>query len=72
MNALIGRRVLEVRAAAEVGELVRAVVRLGVERDLALGGVDELDLVGLAFGREALVGLVAVDLLARPGRAPRR
>ena len=41
-------RVLQVRAAAEVGE-----VALRVERDVALGGVDELDLVRLALGLEA-------------------
>ena len=41
-------RVLQVRAAAEVGE-----VALRVERDRALGGVDELDLVRLALLLEA-------------------
>ena len=57
-------RVLEVRAAAEIGE-----VALRVERDLALGGVDELDLVVLALlGKEAL-GLVGGDLLPLPGPA---
>ena len=54
-------RVLEVRAAAEIGE-----VTLRVERDVALGGVDELDLVRLALGGEARLRLVARDLLARP------
>ena len=56
--------VLQVRAAAEVGE-----VALGVERDVALGRVDELDLVRLALGLEALARLVARDLLARPDAA---
>ena len=54
-------RVLEVRAAAEVGELA-----LRVERDVALGRVDELDLVRLALDGEALARLVARDLLALP------
>ncbi len=49
------------RAAAEVGELA-----LRVERDVAFGRVDELDLVLLALGGEALAGLVARDLLAAP------
>ena len=49
------------RAAAEVGE-----VALRVERDVALGGVDELDLVRLALGGEARLRLVARDLLAAP------
>src|SRR6476620_1507701 len=44
-------RVLQVRAAAEVGE-----VALPVDRDLTLGGVDELELVRI--GREELPGLV--------------
>ena len=57
-------RVLEVRAAAEVGE-----VALRVERDVALRGVDELDLVVLALlGKQAL-GLVGGDLLPLPGPA---
>jgi len=46
-------RVLQMRAAAEVGELA-----LGVEADLAFGGVDELDLVGLALLAEVPLGLV--------------
>ena len=55
-------RVLEVRAAAEVGE-----VALGVEGDVALGGVDELDLVRLALPpRTAATASSARDLLARP------
>ncbi len=57
-------RVLQVRPAAEVGELA-----LRVERDVALGGVDELDLVRLALGLEAALGLVGGDLLALPGAA---
>src|SRR6202007_2146001 len=55
------RRVLQVWAAAEVGE-----VALRVQRDVALGGVDELDLVRLALRREARLRVVARDLLARP------
>ena len=59
-------RVLEVRAAAEVGELVDAVVRLRVEADRALGRLDELDLVRLTLGQEALTCLIARHDLARP------
>ena len=47
-------RVLEVRPPAEVGE-----VALGVERDVALGGLDELDLVRLALLLEALARLLS-------------
>src|SRR3954454_6395524 len=47
-------RVLQVRAAAEVGE-----VALRVERDLPLGAVDELGLVLLALRLEAPLRLVA-------------
>ena len=54
-------RVLEVRAAAEVGE-----VALRVEGDRPVGGVDELDLVGLPLLGEDAAGLLGVDLLARP------
>ena len=54
-------RGLQVRPAAEVGE-----VALGVERDVALGGVDELDLVRLVLLEEALARLGAGDLLAAP------
>src|SRR5436309_2303986 len=54
-------RVLEVRAAAEVGE-----VALRVQRDVALGGVDELDLVRLVLRGEALLRVVARDVLAPP------
>ena len=57
-------RVLQVRAAAEVRELA-----LRVQRDLALGRVDELDLVRLALGREAPLRLLGRDLLALPGAA---
>ena len=57
-------RVLEVRAAAEVGE-----VALRVERDVALRRVDELDLVVLALLGEELLRLVGGDLLALPGAA---
>ena len=64
LDRLDRRGVLQVRPAAEVGELA-----LRVQRDVALGGVDELDLVRLALGLEALLRLVAGDLLTRP-RAP--
>ena len=62
LEGLDRRGGLQVRAAAEVGE-----VALGVERDRALGGVDELDLVLLALGREPRPRLVGRDLLALPG-----
>src|SRR6187431_1987830 len=45
-------RVLEMRPAAEIRELA-----LRVQRDVALGGVDELYLVGLVLLEEALLGL---------------
>ena len=54
-------RVLEMRAAAEVGE-----VALRVERDVPFGRVDELDLVVLALVREELLRLPR----PRPPRAP--
>src|SRR5205823_5975361 len=54
-------RVLEMRAAAEVGE-----VALRVERDRPVGGVDELDLVRLVLRVEAAARVVSRDLLARP------
>ena len=54
-------RVLQMRAAAEVGE-----IPLRVQRDVALGGVDELDLVRLALGGEARLRIVPRDLLAAP------
>ena len=57
-------RVLEVRAAAEVGE-----VTLRVERDVALGRVDELDLVVLALLGEELLRIVARDFAALPRAA---
>ena len=67
LERLDRRGVLQVRAAAEVGELARAaVVRLRVEADLALGRVDELDLVRLALGLEPRAGLVGGRRLARP------
>ena len=47
-------RGLQVRPAAEVGE-----VALGVERDVALGALDELDLVRLVLLEEALARLRA-------------
>ena len=52
------------RPTAEVDEIA-----LLVERDVALGRVDELDLVGLALGLEAPLRLVGGDLLALPGAA---
>src|SRR5215211_599495 len=54
-------RVLKVRAAAEVGELA-----LRVERDVAVGGVDELDLVLLSLLLEPAPRRVARDLLPLP------
>ena len=57
-------RILEVRAAAEIGE-----PSLRIERDLALGGVDELHLVGLVLLEEALLRLGRGDLLALPRAA---
>src|SRR5713101_1287915 len=54
-------RVLEMRTAAEIGELA-----LRVQGNVALGGVDELELVRLVLRREALARLVAGYLLARP------
>src|SRR5436853_5075549 len=47
-------RVLQVRAAAEIGE-----VALRVERDVALRGVDELHLVRLLLRLEARLRFVA-------------
>ena len=47
------------RPAAEVGELGPLLRQLRVERDVALGRVDELDLVRLALGFEARLRLVA-------------
>src|SRR6476659_11490681 len=64
LHRLDRRGVLEVRPAAEVGELA-----LRIQRDVALGGVDELDLVGLTLRLEAPLRLVARDLLARPRAA---
>ena len=61
LERLDRRRVLQVGPAAEVGE-----VALRIERDRALGGIDELDLVRLALGLEPGAGLVGRDLLALP------
>ena len=61
LHRLDRRRVLEVRAAAEIGELA-----LRVERDRALRLVGELDLVRLRLRLEARDRLVAGELLARP------
>ena len=55
-------RILQVRAAAEIGELA-----LRIERDVALGGVDELDLVRVVG--EELARFVARDLTALPAAA---
>ena len=60
-------RVLQVRAAAEVGELA-----LRVEGDRAFRGVDELDLVGLALGFEIPLRLLGADDLAAPRAALRK
>src|SRR5437764_2040231 len=49
------------RPPAEVGE-----VALRVEGDVAVGGIDELDLVGLVLGLEAAPRLLARYLLAIP------
>ena len=57
-------RVLQVRAAAEIGE-----VALRVEGDRALGGVDQLDLVGLMLLVEVALCLLGAHLLAVPGAA---
>src|SRR2546423_10605097 len=54
-------RVLQVRPAAEVGEL-----SLRVQRDRALGRSDELDLVRLVLILEPVPRFVLGDLLARP------
>ena len=54
-------RILQMRAAAEIGE-----VALRVQRDVPFRTVDELDLVRLVFGLEARPGLLPRDLLARP------
>src|SRR6266550_2680090 len=54
-------RVLQMRPAAEVGE-----VALLVEGDLAIGAIDQLDLVGLALAHEAAARLLARYLLAVP------
>ena len=57
-------RVLQVRPAAKIGE-----VALRVERDVALGAVDELDLVRLALRLEARACLLAARRLPRPRTA---
>ena len=67
LERLDRRRVLEVRAAAEVGE-----VALRVERDRAVGVLRELDLVRLTLGLEAGDRVLARELLARPARGPPR
>src|SRR5256885_2605813 len=64
LQRLYRLRVLQVRAAAEVGE-----VALGVEGDRALGGVDELALVVLTLLGEEALRLLGVALLALPGAA---
>ena len=67
LDRLDRRRVLEVRPAAEVGE-----VALRVERDVAVRGVDQLDLVRLALGLEARARLLAADLRRAPTTGPPR
>src|SRR3954468_21288487 len=57
-------RVLQVRAAAEIGEGA-----LRVEADRAFGRVDELDLVRLVLLPEELAGALGVDFLAVPRAA---
>ena len=57
-----GRRV---RAAAQVGERAVGVERDGVDALVADEVLDQLDLVGLVLGAEALERLVDVDVLAR-------
>src|SRR4029453_3618160 len=57
-------RVLEVRAAAKVGE-----VALRIEGDVAFSRVDELDLVDLALLVEKLLCVVRRDFLALLGAA---
>jgi hypothetical protein len=59
-------RVLQMRAAAEIGEVIGAVVELRIEGDVALGRVDELDLVRLAFRLEPLLRLLAGELAPLP------
>ena len=61
---MIGAASCRCGPAAEVGE-----VALAVEGDRPVGGVDELDLVGLPLGLEEPAGLVAIDLEALPGSA---
>jgi hypothetical protein len=55
-----------VRAAAEIDE-----VALRVERDVALRGVDQLDLVRLSLGLETRSRLVTADLRPLPRTALR-
>ena len=54
-------RRLQMRTAAEIGE-----VALRVQRDVTLGGVDELELVRLVLRGESRARFVARDFLARP------
>ena len=61
LHRLDRRRVLEVRTAAEIGELA-----LRVQRDGALRLVGELDLVRLSLSREAGACVLPRELLARP------
>src|SRR3954447_12019767 len=61
LDRLDRARVLQVGAAAEVGE-----VALRVEGDGSLCGADELDLVGLVLRLEPLARFLGGHLLARP------
>ena len=61
LDRLDRRRVLQMGPAAEIGEGA-----LGVERDRALRGADELDLVRLPFRLESGDGVSGGDLLALP------
>jgi hypothetical protein len=53
--------ILQVRSAAEIGE-----VALGVQRDVAFGRIDQLDLVVLITREEALPRLLSRDLFTLP------
>ena len=67
LDRLDRRARLQVRPAAQIGEGA-----LGVQRDPAFGGADELDLVRLLLRLEPRDRGVGRDLLARPGSVPPR